>query len=433
MDMKLKRRDFLRRSAAAVAFPYIIGSSSLVRAEATNPSDKVTVGCIGVGGMGTGNLRGFLNTKDFQVVAVCDVDKRHRDRAKKLVDDKYSNTDCATYNEFEKVLARKDIDAVMLALPDHWHGVVSVAAARACKDIYGEKPLAYNIAEGRAVVDAVDKYDVIWQTGSWQRSQRHFRIAAELVRNGRIGKVHTVYVGLPWGNGKADIKDKMPSAVPQGFDYDRWLGPAPSAPYCVGRCHGRFRWNLDYSGGQLTDWAGHHVDIANWGMDTEMTSPTQIYDAIGKYPKGDPLYNTPFAYRFVCYYPKQNFRMIVSDSGQSPKGMGTYFVGDQGWVHVNRKGIDASSKSILKSKIKPDEIHLYTSYSHIGNFLDCIRNRKETIAPARVAHRSIMVAHLGRAALELGRDLKFDPIAERFEDSQANKLLSRPMRGPWHI
>jgi len=433
MDIKLKRRDFLRRSAAAVAFPYIIGSSSLARADKTNPSDKVTVGCIGVGGMGTGNLRGFLNTKDFQVVAVCDVDKNHRDWAKKLVDDKYGNTDCATYNEFEKVLARKDIDAVMLALPDHWHGIISVAAARAGKDIYGEKPLAYNIAEGRAVVDAVEKYDVIWQTGSWQRSQRHFRVAAELVRNGRIGKVHTVYVGLPRGNGQANIKDKMPSAVPEGFDYDRWLGPAPFVPYCARRCHGYFRWNLDYSGGQLTDWAGHHVDIANWGMDTEMTSPSEIYDAVGEYPQDDPLFDTPFAYRFVCYYPKQDFRMIVSDSGQSPKGMGTYFVGDEGWIHVNRGGIDASSKSILQSKIKPDEIHLYTSYSHTGNFLDCIRSRKETIAPARVAHRSIMIAHLGRAALELGRDLKFDPITEKFEDAQANRLLSRPMRGPWHL
>lgn len=433
MSIKLNRRIFLQRTAAAVAFPYIIGSSSLARADKTNPSDRVTVGCIGVGGMGTGNMRGFLNTDGFQVVAVCDVDKSHRDGAKKIVDDKYGSNDCAAYNEFEKVLARKDIDAVMLALPDHWHGIVSVAAARAGKDIYGEKPLAYNIAEGRAVVDAVEKYDVIWQTGSWQRSMSHFKLAAELVRNGRIGKVHTVYVGLPWGNGQADIKERMLLAAPEGFDYDRWLGPAPEAPYCYARCHGKFRWNLDYSGGQLTDWAGHHIDIANWGMDTEMTSPTEIYDAVGEYPRSDSLYDTPFAYRFVCYYPKQDFRMIVSDERQSPKGMGTYFVGDQGWIHVSRQGIDANDKAILRSSIRPGEILLYTSYSHTGNFLDCIRSRKETITPARVAHRSTMVAHLGRVAMELGRAMKFDPITERFDDIEANRFLSRPMRGPWHL
>jgi len=274
--MKINRRKFIKQSSGAVisalTFPSIVPSSVFGKSGQGVPSDRITVGCIGVGGMGTGNLKGFLNKQEVKVLAVCDVDRQHREQAKSLVDQNYNNTDCATYNDFRELLARDDIDAIMTATPDHWHAVIATATAQAGKDIYAEKPLAFNISEGRAIVDAIERYGIIWQTGSWQRSQQHFRFACELVRNGRIGKVHTVRVGLPHGNGIND-RGMQPSKPPEGFDYDMWLGPAPWRPYNPSRCHWNFRWISDYSQGQLTDWAGHHCDIANWGMGTELSAP----------------------------------------------------------------------------------------------------------------------------------------------------------------
>lgn len=223
----MNRRQFLKTGfSAAFVAPYFIPSSVLGRNGAVAPGNRITIGCIGVGGMGTANLKSFLTKPNAQVLAVCDVDTQHRNRARDLVNEAYGNTDCAAYNDFRELLERKDIDAVMIATPDQWHGIMGVAAARARKDIYAEKPLAYTISEGRAIVEAVQRYGVIWQTGSWQRSQRHFRFACELVRNGRIGRVHTVRVGLPFGN-SIDKRGTQPCPPPVGFDYDMWLGPAP--------------------------------------------------------------------------------------------------------------------------------------------------------------------------------------------------------------
>jgi predicted dehydrogenase len=429
----LSRRQFLARSAGAaagaVAFPYIIPGSALGLDGAVAPSNRITMASIGVGGMGTGNLNAFLDLKGAQVLAVCDVDTEHRENAAKAVNGKYGNQDCALYNDFREVLARKDIDAVSLALPDHWHGIIGVWAARAGKDIYGEKPLAYNISEGRAVVDAVHRYGRVWQTGSWQRSVENFRTACELVRNGRIGKVHTVKVGLPDKNG-IHKGSTAPSDPPPGFDYDMWLGPAPWAPYCEARCHWNFRWHSDYAGGQLTDWAGHHIDIAHWGMDTEMSAPVEI-EGRGQWPTAnDGLFDTPENYTFTCQY-REGFTMIVS--ALLPGG--TRFEGENGqWIHVNRGSIDANPKSLLKEQIGPDEIHLIKSDSHHANFLDCVRTRAKTITPAEAAHHSVMVAHLGMAAMKTERKLKFDPETERFvNDDDANRMLSRAMRSPWHL
>jgi len=294
------------------------------------------------------------------------------------------------------------------------------------KDVHAQKPLAYTIEEGRAICNAVEKYGVVWQTGSQQRSESNFRYACELVRNGRIGKVHTVKVGLPNTNSIHD-EGTSPAPVPEGFDYDMWLGPAPKVPYCPGRCHWNFRWISDYSGGQITDWAGHHCDIAHWGMDTELSAPVEI-EGEGIWPTG-PLYDTVENYRFVCKYA-EGFTMIVA--GAFPRGV--RFEGDQGWVFVRRRGLDAQPKSILKSVIGPNEIHLYKSNDHKQNFLDCVRSRSKTVAPADVAHHSIMVGHLGVAAIKLGRKLKWDNKLERFiNDDEANRLLSRPMRSPWHL
>lgn len=431
------RRDFLKKASLAAAgtigIPLFIPARALGRAGNVAPSDRIVMGCIGVGSQGTGNMMMFLGKPEAQIVAVCDVDASRRSDARRTVETKYAVRGIAEYNDFRDLLGRTDLDAVSIAVPDHWHALVATAAARAGLDIYGEKPLAYTISEGRAIVDAVDRYGVVWQTGSWQRSVRNFRYACELVRNGRIGKVHTVRVGLPYGYSIADMGGFGLAPVPEGFDYDMWLGPAPRVPYVPNRCHWNFRWVSDYSGGQLTDWAGHHCDIAQWGMGTELTSPVEIEGA-AHFPKAkDGLFDTAISYRFVCTY-REGFTMIVADAHQQPKGMGVLFEGSDGWIWVDREGFDASPKSLLTSAIGPNEIHLYRSDDHHQNFLDCVRSRKETIAPARVAHRSIMVGHLGLIAMKLGRKIQWDPAAERFvNDPDADRLLARPMRSPWHL
>jgi len=437
----INRRDFLRRASGValgtVSLPYVVSSSTLGKAGNVAPSNRIVMGCIGVGGkrpggQGTVDLRGFMGRDVVQVVAVCDVDTVHRNWARDIVNENYGNKDCSTYNDFRELLARDDIDAVSIVLPDHWHAIPAVMAARSGKDIFSQKPLAYNIAEGRAICNAVERYGAVWQTGNSLRSQRNARFICELVRNGRIGRVHTVKVGLPNVNNIADNgdrirKDTRPTAVPEGFDYEMWLGPAPWAPYSAGRCHWNFRWIGDYSGGQITDWAGHYCDLAQWGMGTELTGPIEI-EGKGVFPTGS-LYDTVENYEFICKYA-EGFTMIVAGHLTS----GIRFEGSDGWAFVNYQRIDAHPKSLLNSVIGPNEIHLYESSDHKGNFLDCIRSRSRTVSPAEIAQRSVSVGHLGVIAITLGRKLKWDPRNERFiNDSEANRLLSRPMRSPWHL
>ncbi len=430
---KLTRREFLRRSSvatvSAVAFPYIIPGKALGLDGGVPPSERIVVGCIGMGGMGMANLDGFLDQPTAQVVAVCDVDEHHLNDAIKKVNDKYGNKDCVGYKDFRELLAREDIDAVSIALPDHWHAIPAIMAARLGKDIYGEKPLAGSIREGRAIVDAVEQYGRIWQTGSWQRSQEHFRQACELVRNGYIGEVKLVKVGLPAKNSirKGNTRPEDP---PPWFDYEMWLGPAPWAPYCEARCHWNFRWISDYAGGQLTDWAGHHCDIAQWGMGTELSAPVEIIPRGGNWPKAeDGLFDTVEDYEFLCVY-REGFEMLVS--ARQPGGV--KFEGSEGWIYVDRGKFEANPRSLVNTEIKPHELHLYRSTNHIGNFLECVKTRKKTITPAEVAHHSIMIGHLGLIALRLGRPLKFNPERETFvNDPEADRLLCRPMRAPWHL
>ena len=433
----VRRREFLKKAAAAAmgaaGLPLFIPARALGRDGNSAPSDRITIGCIGVGGMGTANMTSFLHKRDAHVVAVCDVDAVHRKAAADAVNANYGSKDCAQYEDFRELIARPGLDAVSIATPDQWHGVIAVAAAMAGLDIYGEKPLAYTISEGRAIVDAVKRYARVWQTGSWQRSQRHFRYGCELVRNGRIGKVHTVRVGLPYGNSIADMGGYQVTNPPAGFNYDMWLGPAPWAPYCPNRCHWNFRWISDYSGGQLTDWAGHHCDIANWGMNTERSAPIEIEGTAEFPPANEGLFDTAEGYRFEARF-KEGFTMIVADRKKQPLGMGVQFEGENGWVYVDRSGIDASPKSLLTSVIGPDEVHLYVSDDHHQNFLDCVRSRSLTVTPVEVAHHSIMVGHLGLIAMKLGRKVVWDPAAERFvNDPAADSYLVRPMRSPWHV
>ncbi len=424
----ISRRRFLGATAGAVAFPSIVPSSVF---GASAPSGKITMGCIGVGSQGTGNMNGFLSKGDARVIAVCDVDKGHRDAAKKRVDDKYGNSDCVTYHDFRELIARDDIDALSLAVPDHWHAIPVVTAARAGKDMYGEKPLARTIHEGKMMVEAVQRYDRIWQTGSWQRSVDNFRRAAELVINGRAGKINLVEVGLPTGGSTGN---PPVSPVPEGLDWDFWLGPAPWKPfmkYSANAPHWDWRWIMDYSGGQLTDWAGHHIDIAHWGLGLDRTGPVEI-EGKGVYPK-DGIYDVPMEYKFTCKYAN-GVTMVVANDKQVSHGMGTCWYGDKGWVHVNRSGLWAEPKSILEEVIGPEETHLYESRDHQQNFLDCIKTRKETITPIEVAYRSISVGHLGEIAMLLERKVRWDPDKQVFvNDDAANRMMSRPMRSPWHL
>jgi len=426
---RVDRRGFLKGAAGSVAgavvFPYIVPSSALGNAGGVAPSERIVLGSIGVGGMGTGDMRGFLSKKEVQYVAVCDVDQGKRDNAKAIIDKKNGNNDCATYLDFRELIDRDDLDAVALALPDHWHSIPAIAACRAGLDVHAQKPFARTIREGRAMCEAVKRYGTVWQTGSQQRSGRDFHRACELVRNGRIGKVERIEVGLPTGGGAAN---NSVQPVPPGVDWDWWLGPAPWVPY-RGVLHWNWRWMMDYSGGQLTDWAGHHIDIAHWGMDTEHTGPVEI-EGKGVYPK-DGIYNTPTEYRFTCKYAN-GMVMTVANNKQIPQG--TKWYGDNGWIYVKRGKLEANPASILNEVIGPDEVHLYKSTDHKQNFLDCVKSRKDPIAPAEIAHRSISVGLLGEIAMLTEAKLKWNPEKEEFHDNDvANRLLGRSMRAPWHL
>ena len=432
----ISRRQFIARTAGtalgAIGLPYIVPSSVLGRAGNVAPSNRITMGCIGVGWQGGSNLDSFIGEKDCQIIAVCDVDENHKQEAADRVNSHYGNKDCATYHDFRELLARADIDTVSLGLPDHWHAIPAIEAARSGKDIFGEKPLSHDLRQGRAMCDAVRRYGRIWQTGSWQRSQENFRRACEPVINGRIGKVTRVEVGLPAGHsdfGQTQGQEGI-GPPPAELDYDLWLGPAPYEPYCPARVHKNWRWHLDYGGGQLMDWVGHHVDIAHWGLGFDYTGPHEI-EGTGEYPK-DGLWNSPTRYRLTAKYPN-DITMVIAGGHDDIRG-GTKWIGADGWVWVDRGGLDAEPKKILDEKIGPNETHLYDSPGHWRNFLDCVKSRKTTITPCEVAHRSATPGHLGQITMLLGRKIRFNPATEEIiDDPTAASLLGGAMRSPWHL
>jgi predicted dehydrogenase len=413
-----------------------------------SPANRITLGVIGTGNQGFNDIHGFLGDNRVQIVAVCDVNRESagywegkvggREPARKLVEEHYAADKksgkykgCDAYADFRDLLARKDIDAVLICTPDHWHAIPVVQACQAGKDIYCQKPLSLTVAEGRAMSDAVKKHKRVFQTGSQQRSDPHFRQACELVRNGRIGKLQTVRVGLPGGRpdyAKTGNRKKV-EPVPEGFDYEFWLGPAPKKPYAPARCHVNFRWIYDYSGGNVTDWGGHHPDCAQWGMGTEHTGPVEIRNAKGVFPP-DELWDTATEFYFEAVYAN-GVKMIVSNKERG----GVTWEGIEGKVWANRGQHETQPKSLMDSKIGPDEVHLYKSDNHYRNFIDCVLSRKETAAPVEVAHRSITICHLGNIALRLGREkLKWDPDKEQIvDDAEAAKMLSRPYREPWKL
>ena len=442
------RRTFLKRTAAAatalIAAPTVIPASAMGKNGHVPPSDRINLAFIGAGNQGCNDARSFLNDERVQITTICDVNKKSdgywdgavagREYLMNLVDEAYSKKygkkykSTRGYEDFREVIQRKDIDAVEVVTPDHWHAIPVMMAAAAGKDIYCQKPLSLTVQQGRDMSDAVKKHNIVFQTGSQQRSNHHFRRVCELVRNGKIGELHTVVCGLPGGTpdfGNTGHLTKT-QPVPDGFNYDMWLGPAPEAPYCPARTHVNFRWVLDYSGGNVTDWGGHHPDIAQWGMNTEYTGPVKIRNPKSKWSE-HPVWNSATEFYFECIY-KNGVKLII----QSDKDLGVTFKGSEGEVWAGRQKHTVKPESLKDVEIGPDDVNLYKSDDHFRNFIDCVISREEPIAPAEVAHRSISIAHLGNIAMMLEQDLDWDPEKEEFIDNfAANQLLTRRMRDPW--
>ena len=430
----LSRRNFLAGAGAAIAAPMFIPSNLLFGQN--TPSNRTVVGIVGWGMMGPGNTTGLMKEKDCQVVAACDLDKRYLDMAVGRINKHYGNEDCKAYKDYREMMAREDIDAVMLAVPDHWHALTSIEACKRKKDIYGEKPLARTVAEQQAIVKAVQDNKRIWQTGSWQRSTGNFYKAVDIVRNGLIGKVKRVEVGLPAGH--VDFKktaDKMQvSEPPPELDYNMWVGPAQMMPYIEGRVHMNWRWNYNFGAGQLIDWMGHHGDIAHWGLDFDQTGPMEI-EGEGEFPPRDAIWNTCTKYRAELKYPK-NVTMIVA-GGHKDIRSGTKWIGDDGWVWVDRGGFDASRAEWKEWKSVPQasrKVEIYKSDNHYRNFLDCVKSRKPTITPVETAHRSLVPGHLALISMMVKRKIKWDAKKEVIVgDPEASKLLTREYREPWKL
>ena len=428
MHPSLTRRRFLKVTAGAAALTGAIPSlvpARLLGADA--PSNKITVGFIGVGDHGTGwNLSYYLKNNAARVIAVCDVDDNHLFRAKETVDDRYGNEDCFQTKDFREILARKDIDAVMISTPDHWHTIISLLAIQAGKDVQCEKPTLC-IREGQVLTRAVRKHRTVFQTSTEDRGVPEYHRMAELVRNGRIGKLQRIEVLLP--KQPTVPGDPTPQPVPKVLDYEMWLGPAPFAPYTKDRVHYNFRWIWDYSGGIICDWGAHLFDTAQWANDTEHSGPVEI-EGTGTYWSGG-LFNTVKDYDVTFRYAN-GVVMTCKPGNPSIK-----FIGADGWVGNTgwRGPVEASSKEILESKIGPNEIHLYTNPAlEHDDFLKCVKSRKDPYFPVDIGHRVSSICHLANISIKLGRKLRWDPDKEQFpQDPEANKWLDRPRRSPWQL
>ncbi|MCI0360888.1 MAG: Gfo/Idh/MocA family oxidoreductase [Planctomycetaceae bacterium] len=421
------RRRLLQATAAtAILGPTILSQSARGRVAA---NERIGLGFIGVGMMGRGHVNRFLGFEQVQVVAISDVALERAVHAKETVEKKYAEAvksgiykGCDLHNDFRELLARKDIDAVVIATPDHWHALGCVAAAKAKKDIYCEKPLTHTIAQGSKIAAAVRANNVVFQTGSQQRSEFGglFRQAVEYVRNGRIGRLKTVRVGV----GPPPVAcDLAAEPVPSGTDWDLWLGPAPQRGYseilCPKGIHKHFpAWRnyREYAGGALADMGAHHFDIAQWAMDTDASGPVEIHPPDGPATSG---------LRFVYASGVEMFH-----GGRS----GCTFEGEKGTIYVDRDKIECTPESILKEPLTDADKRVYFSDNHARNWLDCIASRKDPICTAEIGARSAAICHLANIGYALRRPLKWDPSSETFPaDSEANKLLDYQMRGEWKV
>jgi predicted dehydrogenase len=440
-NKRIDRRRFLHRAAgtaaAAIGFPFVVRSSALGKAGAVAPSNRIVVGCIGVGNQGRGVMGGFLRYGDAQVVAVCDVKTTARATARDRIDKQYGSKACAVYHDFRELLARDDIDAVLIASTDHWHVLHALAAARAGKDIYLEKPMGLSLAEDQMLREACHQFGTVFQFGTQQRSDRKFRLACELAINERIGKVHTINVLSPSSKAGGLM---TPAPVPDWLDYEFWLGPAPYTRYTENRCSNALWWfHSHYALGWIAGWGVHPLDIVLWGGGEALRGPVEL-EGTGTFPE-DGFCDTAVDWRIVMNYASG---IVVNYVGgpqpadwrkrYGPDRHGIAFEGSKGWVHVNRSRIVASPQSLLKSQFGPTETHLYESNHHVRNLLDCVKSRADTICPIDVAVRADILCHLSDITIRTERRIKWDPAKEIIiGDEDASRRLTRSMRSPWHL
>lgn len=457
----LSRRGFLTGTAAALGFPAVVSASALGRAGRPAASERITVGVLGQGNRGTDDMRGVMNSSLAQVVAVCDCRRPRLEAGKQRVDRFYAERDgkaasgggCKAFHDFREVIGRGDIDALLVCVPDHWHGVVATRALAAGKHLYCEKPLGRTIAESVAIRDAAVKHRRVFQTGTQQRSDARFRQAAALARGGYLGKVHTIEVAVPAGG---DIVKALEAPVPPGFDYEMWTGPAPMHPFDERRCEWlAMYWIADYCVGFICNWGIHHLDIAAWGCPEVVQTPFEIQGTATFPTQG--MCSTAMTWRTEYRYPSGLRMSFTSDRGPfdwqksqkpteeasrvlaavDPKQhheTGCRFIGSEGWVHVTRGAIKAEPASLLTRALDPAAVGIAVSADHYVNFLECVRDGREPVSTLDSGHRATVLGNVADIAVRLGRTLRWDPKAERFPgDDEANRKLSQPMRAPWTL
>jgi predicted dehydrogenase len=437
------RRAFIKKTAATavgtISLPYIVRSSALGMAGNTPASERITVGCVGVGPQGTAVMRNFLAQNDARVIAVCDVKKTALEAAQKVVNDHYKDTGCVTHKDFRELIARKDIDIVSIATTDHWHVLVALAAARAGKAIYLEKPMGLSLAEDQALRDACHRYGTVFQFGTQQRSSRDFRFACELALNERIGELRSINV---WCVGSTSDGSPKSLPAPGWIDYDMWLGPAPYTPYTEDRCSNNLWWFIsDYALGFIAGWGVHPLDITLWGGGKKTKCPCEI-EGKAVWPNPSGVCDTAMNWNVTCKYDSG---VILNYTGnpvpqewqkryEKVIDHGTAFEGTKGWIHVNRAGLTASPKELLTTELGPNELHLTESNNHARNLLDCVKTRAETICPVDAAVEADILCQISDIAVRLEQKLRWDPAIERFVNNDAaNRRLTRSMRSPWRL
>jgi predicted dehydrogenase len=436
------RRDFLKAVAggAVAGFPAIVPSRALGRDGFVAPSDRLVLGAIGVGRQGSGDMRGFLSDPEVRVAAICDVQQTVRDRIANVVNNRYGDTACATYNDFRELLARPDIDVVLIATGERWHPLIAIEAARRGKHIYCEKPLGLSVAEAKAVRRAVKSAGVSFQFGTQQRSSFYYRHAVELVRNGRIGELKTIMVGTV--HGPNNHLYGVPKDPPPGFDYDMWLGPSAWAPYSDMRVSvAAWLFISEYGLGCLDGaWGIHDIDIAQWVNDSDNTGPIEVEGACSFYTD---IRDTPYEWTVEQKYAN-GVRLIHMDMVTAkkrapefntlPSTGSTVIFGSKGWIYVSREGLVTQPERLAAETIGPNEIQVIRSDDHRRNLLNAIRTGRQTICPVESAVRAQTVIQQEYIAMNLGRKLRWDPVREEFPgDAEANRWLSRPMRSPWNL
>jgi len=429
------RRDFVKAATALVAAgPTILTSPIRAAGGQPAPNDKIVMGAIGCGIQMRHLINRFQGFDHTQLVAVCDVDKTRREAAKKTIENRYAkqkreSKGVAVHSDFRELLANKDIDAVIIAAPDHWHAIIVLTACKAGKDIYCEKPLSLTIHEARQMVNAVRKYGRVFQTGSMQRSSEEFHKACTLVRNGRIGTVKEVVVSIGGTSVPCDLPDEP---TPEGMNWDWWLGPAPKRGYnkelapegATYNVYPHWRNYREFSGGGMTDWGAHHFDIAQWGLGMDESGPIEVSPP--KDRQGRPGYQ-PLTYKYAT-----GTVMMRDDRHNGDRINGVKFYGTDGWIEVNRGYFKASSEDVSKDPWS-GKINLYESRDHYNDFLEAMKSRKKPICDVEVGARSVSVCHMGNISWWLDKPLKWDPVKERFNDDEANQWLDRKRRDPWPL